>query len=146
MVIYWGLFIGAASAVFLLANPILALLHANTRLLEGPLMIFAILVFFLQYNQICFSLYIGMGNKVPYMKGEFWSGVAAVILSYLVVQHTSLAVAGILLSQCIVQLCYNDWKWPYEACRQMGVSLGDIRRTGMKSIMQMLKRLRIVKK
>ena len=56
MVIYWGLFIGAASAVFLLANPILALLHANTRLLEGPLMIFAILVFFLQYNQICFSL------------------------------------------------------------------------------------------
>lgn len=146
MVIYWGLFLSASAAVFLLANPILELLHANTKLLEGPLMAFAGLVFFLQYNQICFSLYIGMGNKVPYMKGEFWSGVISVIFSYLAVRYTSLAVGGILLSQCIVQLCYNDWKWPYEVCRQMGVSLGDIRRTGVKSIGETLRRQRMVKK
>lgn len=134
MVIYWGFFMCAALAVLALANPVLELLHANTKLLEGPLMIFAAVVFFLQYNQICFSLYIGMGNKVPYMKGEFWSGVISVTLSYLAARFTALGAGGILLSQFLVQLCYNDWKWPYEVCRQMEVSLRDILYLGLGSI------------
>lgn len=138
MVIYWSLYIVAALAVYFIANPVLELLHANTKLLEGGLMAFAVVIFFLQYNQISFSLYIGMGNRVPYMKGEFISGIASVIFSCLAVQYMSLGVGGILLAQFIVQLCYNDWRWPYEGCKQLCMTPGEILRLGIGNIRRML--------
>lgn len=138
MVIYWLLYIVMALAVYFIANPILELLHANTKLLEGRLMIFAAVIFFLQYNQISFSLYIGMGNKVPYMKGEFLSGVVSVLLSCFAVRYALLGVEGILVAQFIAQICYNDWKWPYEGCRQLGMSPGEVWRLGVSNVRQML--------
>lgn len=138
MVLYWLLYIMLASAVCFAANPILEFLHANTKLLEGRTIVFAAVIFFLQYNQISFSLYIGMGNKVPYMKGEFLSGVVSVVLSCLAVQYASFGVGGILFAQFIAQICYNDWKWPYEGCRQLGIPLKEIWRLGAGNVKQML--------
>ncbi len=134
MVIYWLLYIMAAFAVYFIANPLLELLYANTKLLEGWLMFFAAAIFFLQYNQISFSLYIGMGNRVPYMKGEFFSGIISVIFSSLAVRFMSLGVEGILLAQFMTQLCYNDWKWPYEGCKQLCMWPGEIWRLGISNV------------
>ena len=127
-----------ASVVCFVANPILEFLHANTKLMEGRMIIFAAVIFFLQYNQISFSLYIGMGNKVPYMKGEFLSGVVSIVLSCLAVQYASLGVEGILLAQFIAQISYNNWKWPYEGCKQLGIPLKEIWRLGVGNVRQML--------
>lgn len=141
MVTYWVMYIGASVVVYLLANRILGALDANTKLLEGGLLIFAIAIFFLQYNQICFSLYIGMENKVPYMKGEFISGILVVFLAYLLIKHTSFGVMGILIAQCFVQLSYNDWKWPYEVCRQLKMSIWDIWILGVRNIRLTIKQM-----
>lgn len=140
IVIYWCLYICASLAVYWLANPILSFLRGNTKLLEGGLLVFAILIFFLQYNQISFSLYIGMGNKVPYMKGEFFSGIFTMAAAYLAVRCTNAGVAGILLAQCVVQVCYNDWKWPREVCRQLQMSLKDIWHLGISNMREEAKR------
>lgn len=126
IVIYWGMYICAAAAVYWLANPILNFLGGNTKLLEGAPLVLAIFTFFLQYNQMSFSLYIGMGNRVPYVNGEFFSGIFTMAAALLAVRCINTGVMGVLLAQCIVQACYNDWKWPYEVCRELHMSLRDI--------------------
>lgn len=134
IVVYWVTYAAAAAAVMSLANPLLGLIGANTKLLEMPILLLAVVAFFLQYNQICFSLYIGMGNEVPYMKGEFFSGAAVVISAFLMVRYTSWGIIGILLAQGLVQACYNDWKWPQMVCRRLELTLSDIGRIGANNI------------
>lgn len=137
--VFWCTFGLAAPALLFLANPLLAWIGANTRLLELPALALAAAGFFLQYNQICFSLYIGMGNEVPYMKGEFFSGAAVMLCSFLLATCTQAGILGIVAVQGLVQACYNDWKWPLSVCRRLQLSLGDIGRIGMRSIGEKLR-------
>lgn len=138
MVIYWGSYLLASIALICFANPLLSLIGANTRLVEMPLLILAVVAFFLQYNQICFSLYIGMGNEVPYMKGEFFSGAAVIASAFLLARYTGFGLTGILLAQGLVQALYNDWKWPLTVCKKLELGIGGIMDTGMKSIKEKL--------
>lgn len=134
IVIYWFTYMLASVALVCLANPLLGLIGANTKLLQLPALLLAVTAFFFQYNQICFSLYIGMGNEVPYMKGEFFSGAAVIISAFLTVRFTPFGVTGILLAQGFVQACYNDWKWPSAVCRKLELTMADILRIGTGSI------------
>lgn len=138
IVIYWLTYLAAGVAVMAFANPVLELIGANTQLLGMPVLLLAVIAFFLQYNQICFSLYIGMGNEVPYMKGEFFSGLAVIACAFVTVKYSTWGVVGILLAQGLVQACYNDWKWPLSVCRRLGLSLGGIWNIGIKSIRDMI--------
>lgn len=139
IVVYWITYFMAAVAVMSIANPLLGWIGANTKLLEMPILLLAVVAFFLQYNQICFSLYIGMGNEVPYMKGEFFSGAAVVISAFVMARYTSWGVIGILAAQGLVQACYNDWKWPLMVCRRLELTLGDIWRIGIQKIGEKIK-------
>lgn len=143
MTIYWGFYICGSVALYFLANPLLKLIHANTTLLGGWLLVFAMVLFFLQYNQICFSLYIGMGNKVPYMKGEFFSGVAVVALAFVSAYFTPFGIVGILVVQFVAQACYNDWKWPLEACREIGMNPLQLAQLGLQQIAGLFRRKKV---
>ena len=140
IVIFWCTFGLASLALLFAVNPLLELIGSNTRLLELPILALATMGFFFQYNQICFSLYIGMGNEVPYMKGEFFSGAAVMLCSFLLVNYTQLGILGIVIAQGLIQACYNDWKWPLSVCRRLQLGLGDIGRIGMQGILDMIRR------
>lgn len=134
IVVYWCSFGLAALALVTVANPLLGLIGANTKLMELPLLVLAVVSFFFQYNQICFSLYIGMGNEVPYMKGEFFSGAAVMLCSLLLVLYTPIGLLGIIAAHGLVQACYNDWKWPLMVCRQLELTPAGIGSIGVQGI------------
>ena len=77
---------------------------------------------------------------MPYMKGEFFSGAAVMLCSFLLINYTQLGILGIVIAQGLIQACYNDWKWPLSVCRRLQLGLGDIGRIGMQGILDMIRR------
>lgn len=56
------------------------------------------------------------------MESSLIVGTIICIGSFLVLKYTSLGILGLILVQGITQLCYSNWKWPYEVCREFHIS------------------------
>ena len=65
-------------------------------------------------------------NNIPYMWSFIFSAVAGMALSTLFMAVFDWGVAGLILGQLLVQLVYNDWKWPHEVCKRFKTSLFEL--------------------
>ena len=90
---------------------------------------------FLEFNHgSIFSTFITTKNEVPFTVPSIVSGCAIVVLSVSLVTLTKLGLWGLLLSQCLVQLAYNNWKWPCVVLKEMGMSVSGLVRSGCSNI------------
>lgn len=60
-------------------------------------------------------------NRVPYMTAFVVSSCLGVVLSAVFMALLGWGVIGLVLGQAAVQLAYNNWKWPCEVSRRLGV-------------------------
>ena len=67
----------------------------------------------LEGNHSNFATMIVIGNSVPFVLVSLITGGSIVLGSYVILQYTSYALFGLVLVQGIVQLFYNNWRWPY---------------------------------
>ena len=107
----------ASGAVFLLVagNAALRLLGAHTLLLDGwPLAVMA-LVYLLELHHSVAANFITTTNTIPFVKAAIVSGSATLVLSLVLVPHYGLW--ALVASQAVVQLAYNNWKWPLMVSR-----------------------------
>ena len=132
--VYVTLYAIGAVVVLLWGNMILELLHSRTLLLPaGPLLLY-LAIQFLESNHSMAASLITTRNEVPYVWASVVSGACIATLTLLSLSFTSLGVTGVILSAGVVQLCYNNWKWPLVVCRELGAGYMTLFREGGRSL------------
>jgi hypothetical protein len=89
---------------------------------------------FLEANHSLFASYISTGNTLPYTFPFLISSIISLILSVTIVKTTDWGVWGLILPPLIVQLVYNNWKWPQYALFDLGMTPKSFLHTGVKTI------------
>jgi len=92
-------------------NELLVLLGSKVLLLDRHLFLVLASILLLEGNHSNAALVITTGNSVPFVLAAVISGFSVAFLS------TAIVISGygllyIMLAQGVVQLAYNNWKWP----------------------------------
>lgn len=117
-------FIFSVSSLFLIlwGNPVITFFKSNAMLPSTSILIIYCIIIFLETNYSIFTSFIVIDNKIPYLKSVLVSGILIVLFSYLILRYTNWGLLGLILAQGIVQLTYNNWKWPYTVCYELNIN------------------------
>lgn len=127
VIISWVCYLLGGFIIIVFGNMALKLIGSQTPLLPKGVLAFMLFYLFLEYNHgFLFATFITTENKVPFVNASLFSGVCVVILSLLLVKLTGLGIWALLLSQCFIQLLYNNWKWPYVVLKELNIRLWDL--------------------
>ncbi len=138
--VYVILYITGAAMVLLFGNLILGLLNKITLIPFIPMLLFLIFQFLDSNYNMAITL-ITTRNEVPYVKALLISGCCTALLSFLLLAFTPLGVLGVILSAGIVQISYNNWKWPLEVCRELNANYVELFKIGLKPLIARIKAL-----
>jgi O-antigen/teichoic acid export membrane protein len=94
----------------ILGKYLLFLISPNTTLPDSFSLYLCYLVFLLELNHVLHAAYITTFNEIPFVKSGIISGLAIVVLSSILAPIYG--ILGLVVSQFLVQLSYNNWKWP----------------------------------
>lgn len=113
--------LGAVCLLFIVP-PLLILMKSNAVLPATSIVLLYLIVMLLETNHSFFATIIVIGNSVPFMRISLITGGLIALGSYLSLAYTSMGLLGLVIVQGIVQLAYNNWKWPYVVCKEFGIS------------------------
>jgi len=119
LLIGWGTYGFGVLIIFTLGNDILNLIGSETSLLPKNYILFLSLILFLEFNHSVSATFITTQNEVPFVKASLFSGFGIVISSFIILKYTNYGILGILITQFIIQLAYNNWKWPYKVLKDL---------------------------
>lgn len=92
--------------------------HVSTVLLNEKLCFLLGIVFVLQMIHSIAGQLLTVKNDIPYAYASFISGLAIMLATYLILPI--LGLIGAIFSVLIIQLVYNNWKWPLQAHKLIG--------------------------
>lgn len=75
-------------------------------------------------------------NQIPYMKSFIISSLLGALLAWALMQFAQMGSHGLILGQAVVQLAYNNWKWPRAAAARLNITFKELVLTGCKSWIQ----------
>lgn len=119
-------------ALIFLGEQLFTIISSQTQLLPALPFSTLGLIMFLELNHSQAATYLTSTNNVEFMTAGLVSGIIVVILSLIFV--SGLGVWGLILSQGIVQLSFNNWKWPFEALKQLNSNLSEVICLGAKRL------------
>jgi len=117
-----GTYISFFLIFLLLGNIGLKLIGSKTTLLTWHAIALFGIIILLELNHSISASLITTKNEVPFVKPALISGILIVIASIVMFKFLHMGVYSILLPQFIVQLCYNNWKWPHEVAKEFKMS------------------------
>ncbi|GGH14552.1 hypothetical protein GCM10007422_35990 [Pedobacter zeae] len=123
LLISWTIFILSTVALLILGNLLLELIKSKTHLISNLDLLFLALILVLEMNHTLFATLITTKNSVPFVKPALISGILIVLFSFISLKYLKLGLPGILVSQFVVQLAYNNWKWPVVGLKDLGIGL-----------------------
>lgn len=132
----WLIFIIASVLLIVFGDEMLQVVGSRTSLLSTDLMMVFTVVMFLEMNHSLCAAYLTTHNEIPFVRAALLSGFGIVIVSITLVTVLHFGVWGLVLSQGIVQLAYNNWKWPIDAAKRMQHSFAYIITNGFKALWQ----------
>ena len=112
MAVYYSVFLIGAIGLVLFGPWILTIIHSNASLPELYILLTYLLVIFLEENHSNFAIFISTGNKIPFVPAALTSGAMICLGDFLSLKFTALGLIGVISVQGLVQLSYNNWKWP----------------------------------
>lgn len=90
-------------------------------------MILAVCVFYYLYNQhALFASMIASSNEILYYKSFVLTAICSVLLSVIFTKYISAGLWGLIGVQIVVNLLYNNWKWPYFVMERLRLKYIDI--------------------
>jgi len=125
--------------ILLFSNRILSLVGSNTSLLPNSQVFVLLVIIYLETNHSNCGTLITTKNVVPFVKPALISGIGILVLSLLSVTYLNLGLWGMIASQGLVQLAYNNWKWPHEISKDLGMSYPKIIKLGFINIKRVIK-------
>lgn len=131
-IVGWSTFLLCAILLILFGDAVLGSIGSKTSLLPQNMLILMVIYLFLEFNHSNFATFIVTNNEVPFVKASIYSGIAILILSLIFINFTGRSLWCLLISQAVVQLTYNNWKWPMVVMQQLNMQFWDIFRLGLK--------------
>lgn len=120
--VFAAIFIPIAVVVLFGGNYLLDFMKSDTHLIAFfPLLVYLVAQF-LETNHGMAAQLITTRNEVPYVKAAIVSGACIAALSLFFLGCTNLGVLGPILSALLVQLAYNNWKWPSVVSKELKAS------------------------
>jgi len=135
--IYWSVFIFSLIALVTIGLPLIGLIRSNTPL-PVVMVLFMGCYLFLEGNHSLFATYISFSNSVPFVKAAIISALIIVFGSLVVALFTDFGIYGLMVVQAIVQLCYNNWKWPSVVFKNLNMNVFSMMRLGINEGILML--------
>lgn len=114
---YLILFISGTLVISTLGFFFLNIINYSTELPLDMFLFFSI-VTLLEYNHSLFCSYIAMSNSLPYVKASACAGVAVAVLTILCGKFIG-SIYSLIFVKFIVQLAYNNWKWPSMVLKEL---------------------------
>lgn len=108
---YALLFVAGALGVMIAGPALLRLIGSHAQLLSTPELALLALVFLLEGVHGISAFVLVSSNRVPFLAAALLSAGAIAIGSFLA-GKLGLGVIGIIACQGLVQLMYNNWRWP----------------------------------
>lgn len=118
MAAYLGLYLIGAGAVVAVIPMLLAAIGSRVALLPTALLLMMAIILMLEGFHSNAAFFITTGNDVPFVKAAILSGLA-VAISTTLVGWIGLGIAAMILCQGIVQIAYNNWRWPWLAWKEI---------------------------
>jgi O-antigen/teichoic acid export membrane protein len=106
------LFLCGIVAVVIAGPPLFAVIGHDIRLLPPALLLWLGLVMMLEGLHSVNAFVLMTGNKVPFTRAAILSAVA-VAAGTTVAGWQGWGIGGIIAVQGLVQLSYNNWRWPF---------------------------------
>ena len=141
IVVYWITMIAEAIIMLTLLPYILSLIGSNVELPTITICVIYLIVMTLEGNHSLFASEIVTSNKVPFVEAGLIAGVIIAMLTFLSLKFTDLGLIGVVLSQGIVQLCYNNWRWPAFALNDLKVGPIRFTKEGVDEIIRVFKNI-----
>lgn len=111
-------FIGAICLIFI-GIPLITLISSNTQLVGFSTLLLMLVMYQLELNHSMCSTYLTTLNKVPFMYAALFSGGVIVFSGLMLSNFTAIGILGLVLSQFLIQLMFNNWYWPMVAYRDL---------------------------
>jgi O-antigen/teichoic acid export membrane protein len=108
-----------------LGNFMLKVVGSQTFFLSKDILIFFLIVAFLESNHSMSAGLLLTKNEVPFFKAAIVSGICFVLLLLILLKFTSLGLLALIIAPGIVQGLYQNWKWPYEVWKDLNIKLKD---------------------
>ncbi|MBP1637285.1 MAG: putative rane protein [Bacteroidetes bacterium] len=124
-IFYIILFILAATILVVFGNTFLDIINTNTMLLSTPLLILLLIITFLENNHSQAGSILLTKNEVPFFKASITAGVFTSILLLLFLLCFKWGVIALILAPGISQGIYNNWKWPMDVKKDIGIKMKD---------------------
>ncbi len=117
----WIVYVPIACIVVMVGDDLVTAMGSKTGLLSFPAMVLVAITAFLELNHSNHALMITTTNRIPFVAAALFSGLAIFTVSLILLLCTSLGIWAFLISQAVVQAAYNNWQWPRENMRDLGL-------------------------
>ena len=112
--------LGGATIAFL-GNWGLNMIGSETKFLPTIMVCVMLLVYLLETNHSIAAGFISADNRIPFFIPSLLSGLGTVLLLWLFLSIFKWGVWGMILSQGIAQLVYQNWKWPSMVIKELNI-------------------------
>lgn len=80
--------------------------------------------------------FISTMNKLPFTFSFVFSGIASIILTFVLLDYFKLGIWGLILGTFIIQSLYNNWKWNYVVNDYLGTNEWLLVKAGVIALLQ----------
>ncbi|SHK28430.1 Na+-driven multidrug efflux pump [Xylanibacter ruminicola] len=130
VLIFWMIMIIGGIAIVICLPWIMDVISSNTKLPPTIVTVLYLIVMALEGNHTMFSTVIVTSNKVPFVAAGLVSGFFIGVLTFISLRFTTLGLVGVVLAQGIIQLLYNNWRWPKYVLDEFNIKPIDFIRMG----------------
>lgn len=124
---YRGLKYAILTSLFILIflNPILEILYDDSKVISIPAatLCLYLIIIILEANHSNYASFIVSWNKIPFLKSSILTTVLMLSISGFGLQYFNFKIFEILFCQLIIQLLYNNWKWPTVVHKKFNISI-----------------------
>lgn len=117
--VQWCICIAGGTALMLFGGKVLGWAGAGSRLPGLEIVALYLLFSYLLNNHLLFGSYIMTGNRIPMCRAYLVSGGIIVALQWMGLAMFHRGLLAVVLASGCVQLCYNNWKWVWEAWKEL---------------------------
>lgn len=118
MGMFLGLFIVGSIAAIAIVPELINLSGSQISLLPRTILVLMAIIILLEGFHSNAAFFITTANKVPFMRPAILSGIA-VATTMIIAGWLGGGIVAIILCQGLVQLAYNNWRWPLLAWRDI---------------------------
>ena len=106
-------------SIVLLGDWALNLVKSQTQLLATLPLIGITIFSLLDGHQIIATNILLASNKVPFLKSSLITGIVSILMIIIFLYIFKLGIWALILGPGIIQILYQDWKWPLSVYQQM---------------------------